>query len=87
MSDPKPVVEFLTRKNCPLCDDGWRDVEKWQRKYRFDVRTVDVDSDEALQRRYGDRVPVVRCEGETLVSGRWTSRDLGRELKELLATR
>lgn len=83
VAEPKPVVEFLTRQNCPLCDDGWDDLDKWRRRYGFEVMTVDVDGDVDLQRRYGHQVPVVRHAGETLVWGRWKSRELGRLLKTL----
>jgi len=47
------------RTYCHLCEDMARALERLQAElgFRFEVR--DVDADAALERRYGERVPVL----------------------------
>ncbi len=47
------------RTYCHLCEDMARALERLQVElgFRFEVR--DVDADAALERRYGERVPVL----------------------------
>ena len=37
-----------------------------QGRFVFDIKVVDVDSDAALEARYGERVPVVEADGREL---------------------
>ena len=47
------------RAYCHLCEDMLRALEGLQDELRFTVETVDVDADPVLERRYGERVPVL----------------------------
>jgi glutaredoxin len=53
----RPAVVVYTRQGCGLCRRAEALVAREARK--AEVRHVDVDTDEALVRRYGVRVPVV----------------------------
>jgi len=53
----RPVVRFYTRQGCGLCARAAELVAREAR--RAEVRTIDVDAEDDLVRRYGVRVPVV----------------------------
>jgi glutaredoxin len=55
-------VVVYTREGCGLCRRAEELVAREAR--RAEVRTVDVDTDPQLQRRYTVRVPVVTVDGE-----------------------
>jgi len=57
----RPLLEFYTRAGCGLCDRAAQLVAREARAAI--VRTIDVDTDPELVRRYGVRVPVVRVDG------------------------
>ena len=53
----RPVVTLYTRAGCGLCERAGRLARREAGRGGF--RTVDVDTDPALVRRYGVRVPVI----------------------------
>ena len=52
------------RGYCHLCDDMRAALAELADDFRFTVEIVDVDTDEALEARYGTRVPVL-AHGDT----------------------
>ena len=56
-----PLLELFTRAGCGVCDRAARLIEREARGAT--VRTIDVDTDPELVRRYGVRVPVIRVDG------------------------
>jgi hypothetical protein len=46
------------------------ELESLQREFGFEVELRDVDSDAALEERYGEKVPVLEHEGRELAFGR-----------------
>jgi hypothetical protein len=59
-----PVVTFVTRTGCHLCDVAWSEVLRARERQQFEVRRLDVDSDPELRGEYGDLVPVVLLDGD-----------------------
>ena len=57
-------VTLYSRSGCHLCDDARAVIAQVCADLGESYDEVDVDTDETLQRRYGDEVPV------TLVDGR-----------------
>jgi hypothetical protein len=53
---------LYSRPGCHLCEDLAQQLEPLVRG-RATIELVDVDSDVALERRYGLRIPVL-CDGE-----------------------
>lgn len=47
------------RRYCHLCDEMIIALRALQPELRFQFEVVDVDSDAALEERYGERVPVL----------------------------
>lgn len=50
---------LYSRSYCHLCDDMALALEKLGSSLDFDFSIVDVDSDPALEARYGELVPVL----------------------------
>jgi glutaredoxin len=55
------VIELTLygRTYCHLCDDMKNALEPLQRRFSFVLHEVDVDSDPALEDRFGEWVPVL----------------------------
>lgn len=47
------------RRYCHLCEDMERALGPLQDEFGFSLEVVDVDRDAALEREYGERVPVL----------------------------
>jgi len=58
-------VKFYTRVACPLCEEA--EAELVATGVPFEP--FDVDSDPELQRRFGDRVPVIEVDGMVVAEG------------------
>ena len=59
-------VVLYARDGCHLCDDARRVIEDVRRTATFDFNEIDIESDDALVREYGIRIPVVAVDGEEL---------------------
>ncbi len=86
MTEYGPVVTVYLRPNCPLCEEALAAVRRLAPKLRFGVRAVDVESDDALHRRYLFEVPVIAV-GEREVARapidfRRLAEDLAAALRE-----
>lgn len=73
-------VVFYTRLGCHLCDDARRALDTTGVAY--DV--IDVDDDRDMQRRYGERVPVVEVDGAVVAEGNMSDVPLDRILERML---
>ena len=61
-----PRVTLYGKPGCHLCDDARAAVLAVRDARPFDLDEVDVSVDPALNRRYGERIPVVMVDGEEL---------------------
>ena len=61
-----PTVTLYGKPGCHLCDEARAAVQEVRAEREFDVEEVDVSVDAALNRRYGERIPVVILDGEEL---------------------
>lgn len=59
-------VTLYTRVGCHLCDPARDLVRDTCAELGHDWAEVDIDADAALRERYGDEVPVVTVDGETV---------------------
>lgn len=57
------LVEVFSRSNCPLCDEALQVVRSAQSRVAFELRVVDILSDQTLYEQYRYDVPVVRING------------------------
>ncbi|PJJ97659.1 NrdH-redoxin [Lysobacteraceae bacterium NML91-0213] len=58
MSQPSPTLQLFQRDHCPLCDQA---LDVLAQARAPDFETVWIDDDQALEARYGIRVPVLRA--------------------------
>lgn len=70
------------RARCHLCEEMWEDLQPFMHDYGLKVGEIDVDTDPALRRVYGDRVPVLVIAGREICAGRLDSGRLGAMLRE-----
>jgi glutaredoxin len=59
------AVIVYSRPGCHLCDDAVEAIAAIHEEgYRFELREVDIESDDILLRRLLERIPVVEVDGE-----------------------
>lgn len=60
MAEPQhPALTLYSRTWCHLCDEMLGGLQALQVARPFDLTVVDVDSDPALEQRFGEWVPVL----------------------------
>jgi glutaredoxin len=58
---------IYTRPGCHLCEQALEELVALHGEgYRFELREVDIESDEGLLRRMLERIPVVELDGEVV---------------------
>ena len=61
------VVTVYSRPGCHLCEEALAAIVALRCEgYRFELREVDIESDEALLRAHLERIPVVEVDGESV---------------------
>jgi hypothetical protein len=57
-------VVVYSRPGCHLCEEAIAQIVALHGEgYRFDLREIDIESDELLLRRHLERIPVVEVDG------------------------
>jgi hypothetical protein len=59
-------VVLYGKPGCHLCADARAEVLRVRAERAFELDEVDVSIDPGLNRRYGERIPVVTVDGEEL---------------------
>jgi len=75
-------ITILSRRECHLCRVVTRVAEQVQQDLSFELRTIDVDSDNRLRTQYGDRIPVVLINDRETLSGKVTGGELREAIKK-----
>jgi glutathione S-transferase len=61
----RPTVVLYGRPDCHLCDEVRTGLEELRGDgVQFELEEVDIESDDALLRRYLERIPVIEVGGE-----------------------
>jgi glutaredoxin len=60
------TVTLYGRPGCHLCDDARAALQRVRATHPFHLHEVDIEADDALLRRYLERIPVVTLDGEEL---------------------
>lgn len=61
-----PTLILYGKPGCHLCDDARTAVERVTASRDVTLEQVDVSRDAELYARYGERIPVLEIDGETL---------------------
>lgn len=65
-SSEGPELVLYSRDYCHLCHDMIEALRPLQQARGFRLRVVEVDDDPELERRYGEKVPVLEGAGEEI---------------------
>lgn len=65
-SSDGPELVLYSRDYCHLCHDMIEALRPLQQARGFRLRVVEVDDDPELERRYGEKVPVLEGAGEEI---------------------
>jgi hypothetical protein len=75
---------FLIRPGCHLCDEARPVVQEAVTRVGGTIVEIDIDTEDALTRDYGMRVPVLLGPGDiVLAEGRIEARPLRKALRRL----
>ncbi|HEY4668809.1 MAG TPA: glutaredoxin family protein [Tepidiformaceae bacterium] len=80
----RPVVTLYRREGCPLCDHAMAMLEPLARRMAFAIEPVDIESDDALHRRYVYEIPVVAVGGADVIGWPFTPESLEAALRGVL---
>ena len=70
-------LRFLTRRDCPLCDEAEARLQRWAPRIGLTYTSVDVFAEPEIAGSYGDRIPVLLApDGRVVAEGRWGSFEL-----------
>jgi glutaredoxin len=61
-----PTLTLYGKPGCHLCDDARAAVERATVGREVALEQVDITRDPALHARYGERIPVLELDGETV---------------------
>jgi glutaredoxin len=61
-----PTLTLYGKPGCHLCDEARQVVHAALAGRDVDLKEVDVTLDPVLERRYGERIPVLAVDGEEL---------------------
>ncbi|MDQ3134169.1 MAG: glutaredoxin family protein [Acidobacteriota bacterium] len=79
-SPPRARVTLYTRANCHLCEDAKQAVHRSGCADHFTLEEIDIDTDQALVRRYGWEIPVVCIDGVETFKTRFAAEEFCREV-------
>ncbi len=57
-------VEIYSRPGCHLCDEAKEVIERVRRRFAFDLRVINIETDPQLEQEYGEQIPVVFLNGK-----------------------
>ena len=60
------TVTLFGRPDCHLCEEARAALERVRAVHPFALVEVDIEADEALLKRYLERIPVIALDGEEL---------------------
>jgi glutaredoxin len=75
-----PRVVLYGRPGCHLCDDALTVLERVRAEAPFELRTVNIEDEDALLRAYLERIPVVALDGEEVYDFHVDEADLRTRL-------
>ena len=77
------TVTLYGKAGCCLCDEAKAELAVVRASHPFDLEEVDVSLDPALNRVYGERIPVVAVEGDELFEYHVDAEELRERLDTL----
>jgi glutaredoxin len=78
-----PTLTLYGKPGCHLCDEARQVVHAALAGRDVDLKEVDVTLDPVLERRYGERIPVLAVDGEELFEYVVDARALAERLDKV----
>ena len=63
MSENGIRIEIYSRPGCHLCDEAKEVIDRVGRRVPFNLSVINIDNDPALEKLYGEQIPVVFING------------------------
>ena len=79
-------VEIYSRPGCHLCDEAKEVIERVRRRVGFGLRIINVESDPALEKEYGELIPVVFINGNQAFEYQVDEIEFEKKVKRLWKT-
>jgi glutaredoxin len=57
-------VTLYTKPECGLCEEAAEMLARLQKVIRFELESVNIETDSSTYRKFWDRIPVVAVDGE-----------------------
>lgn len=76
-------VEIYSRPGCHLCDEAKDVIERVQRRIDFSLQIVNVETDAALEKEYGEQIPVVLINGNKAFKYHVDEAEFERKVRKL----
>ena len=76
----KAHVLIYSRPGCHLCEEAKQAIDGAQCANEYTLEEIDIESDGALLRRYGDDIPVITINGEEAFRHSVTSEEFLEKL-------
>ncbi|WP_416147154.1 glutaredoxin family protein [Salipaludibacillus sp. HK11] len=77
------IIYFYTKKDCPLCDKGFAELQLLKKEASFDIEVRDIYTDDIWLEKYQIRIPVIEDKnGNVLDEGIISYTKLKKELLE-----
>lgn len=86
MTQVGATVTLYGKPGCCLCDEARQELDRLREKIPFELEEVDVSLDAALNRDYGERIPVVTVDGEEVAELGLYAADRERLLARVAAS-
>ena len=80
----KIQIEVLTKKDCCLCDDAKKIIERVLPDFPATLTMVDIESHPDLFESYKERIPVVRLNGKESFVYKVHETTLRKKIEELI---
>lgn len=80
----KIQIEFLTKKDCCLCDDAKKIIERVLPDFPATLTMVDIETHPNLFESYKQRIPVVRLNGKEIFIFKVHETTLRKKIEELI---
>lgn len=75
-------VQFYTKDNCSLCDDAYAFLMMLQKDYPFELKEIDIYSNDRLLEEYQLIIPAVRVNDTLLTCEEISIEQLDKTLKD-----
>ena len=76
-------IEIYSRPGCHLCDDAKAVIESARTPCPLDLKVINIETDPALEAKYGTEIPVIFINGQEAFRHRVDKARLERKLSEL----